>query len=87
MERNKDLDLAYVKNRLEKYDDLVQYYSILCTKQQMDDATMKPNDWWQLARVQFQKEMKKNSVAHRRDEATYRRHLFAFKKVFLDFIY
>jgi hypothetical protein len=31
--------------------------------------------------------MKKNSVAHRRDEGTYKRHLSAFKKVFLDFIY
>ncbi len=29
MEKNKDLDLAYVNNRLEKYNDLVQYYSIL----------------------------------------------------------
>ncbi len=53
----------------------------------MDDANVKPNGWWELARVQFQEEMKKNSVAHRRDEATYRRHLFAFKKVILDFIY
>jgi hypothetical protein len=31
--------------------------------------------------------MKKNSVAHRRDEGTYKRHLSTFKKVFLDFIY
>jgi hypothetical protein len=31
--------------------------------------------------------MKKNSIAHRRDETTYRRHLFAFKKIFLNFIY
>jgi len=31
--------------------------------------------------------MHKNLVAHRRDEVAYRRHLFAFKKTFLDFIY
>jgi hypothetical protein len=31
--------------------------------------------------------MHKNLVAHRRDEAGYRRYLFAFKKDFLNFIY
>ncbi len=33
MEKKKDLDLAYVNNRLEKYNDLVQSYSILRTTQ------------------------------------------------------
>jgi hypothetical protein len=33
VERSKDLDLTNVKNKLEEYDDLVQYYSILYTKQ------------------------------------------------------
>jgi hypothetical protein len=33
LKKNKDLDPMYVNNRLEKYnDELVQYYSILCTK-------------------------------------------------------
>jgi hypothetical protein len=31
--------------------------------------------------------MQKNLVAHKRDEATYRKHLFAFKKAFPYFIY
>jgi hypothetical protein len=53
MEKNKDLDLAYVNNKLEKYNDLVQYYSILCIKQQMNDANAKPDEWWELAKVQF----------------------------------
>jgi hypothetical protein len=33
LERYKDLDLVYIINRLEEYDDLVQYYTILRTKQ------------------------------------------------------
>jgi hypothetical protein len=33
LEKYKDLDPMYVNNRLEEYDNLVQYYSILCSKQ------------------------------------------------------
>jgi hypothetical protein len=51
LEKNKDLDLAYVNNRLEKYNDLVQNYSILRTKQQMNDANAKFNEWWELVEV------------------------------------
>jgi hypothetical protein len=42
---------------LEKYDDLVQCYLILRIKQQMDDANAKPNEWWELAKAQFQEKM------------------------------
>jgi hypothetical protein len=52
----------------------------------MDDANAEPDEWWELTKVQFQEEMQK-MVAHRRDEVAYRRHLFAFKKEFLNFIY
>jgi hypothetical protein len=33
LKKNKNLDPMYVNNRLEKYDELVQYYFILRTKQ------------------------------------------------------
>jgi hypothetical protein len=36
LERYKDLDLVYIIDRLEEYDNLVQYYTILHTKQ-MDE--------------------------------------------------
>ncbi len=68
MEKNKDLDLAYVNNILEKYNDLVQYYSILRTTQQMNDANAKFNEWWELAEVQFQEKMQKYLDAHKKDE-------------------
>ncbi len=53
----------------------------------MDNANSKPNEWWELVEAQFQEEMQKNLVAHKKDEATYRRHIIAFKKAILDFIY
>jgi len=45
VEKNKDLDPTYVNNKLEEYNELAPYYSILCTKQQMDDSNVKPNEW------------------------------------------
>ncbi len=68
MEKKKDLDLAYVNNRLEKYNDLVQSYSILRTTQQINDANGKFNEWWELAKVQFQEKMQKNLDAHKKNE-------------------
>jgi len=47
MEKNKYLDPFYVNNKLEKYDELVQCYSIICTKQQMDESNVKPSEWWE----------------------------------------
>ncbi len=76
-----------LKKQLEEYDDLVWCYSILHIKQQMDDFNAKPDEWWELAKLQFQKEMQKFFATHRRDEVVYRRHLFAFQKAFQDFIY
>jgi predicted translin family RNA/ssDNA-binding protein len=49
VEKNKDLDPSYVNNRLEEYNELIQYYSILCTKQQMDDSNVELDEWWELA--------------------------------------
>jgi hypothetical protein len=51
------LDLTNVKNRLEEYDDLVQYYSILHTKQWMNDANVELDEWWELVEVLFQEYM------------------------------
>jgi len=33
VEKHKDLNIGYVNNKLEDYDELLQYYSILHTKQ------------------------------------------------------
>ncbi len=49
LKKNKDLDLMYASNKLEEHDELVQYYSILHTKQQREDSNAEPNEWWELA--------------------------------------
>jgi hypothetical protein len=59
VEKNKDLDLAYVSDRLEKYDELVKYYSILHTKQHMDDTNVKFNEWWELQNFSSMKRCRK----------------------------
>ncbi len=51
VEKNKDLDLAYDNNKLEEYNHLVQYYSILHIKQQMDDVNAEFDEWWELIEV------------------------------------
>ncbi len=85
VEKNISLDPSYVNHRLEECNELVQYYSIMCTKQQMDDSNVELNEWWELAK--FKEEMQRNLIAHIKDEDAYRRHLYAFKKTFLDDIY
>jgi hypothetical protein len=82
LERYKDLDHVYIKNRLEEYDDLVQYYSILCTKQQMEDSNPRLYEWWKLVEAQSKEEMQKNLVAHRRDEERYKNICLLSKKPF-----
>jgi hypothetical protein len=57
LERYKDLDHVYVKNKLVEYENLVQYYSILCTKQYMKDFNATSNEWSKLEKTQFKEEM------------------------------
>ncbi len=67
VEKNKDLDPTYVKNKLKEYNELLQYYSILHTKEQMDDSNVELDEWWELVEAQFHEEMQKNMVEHKRD--------------------
>ncbi len=77
----------YVNNKLEDYDNLVEYYFILHTKQQMEASNVELYEWWELVEMQFKEEIYKNLIAHKKDEDRYRRHLFAFKKAFPNFMY
>jgi len=76
----------YVKNKLEDCDDLVEYYSTLCTKQPMENSNAELNECWELVEAQFFLNEKK-IITHKRDEEGYKRYLLAFKKVFPNFIY
>ncbi len=72
----------YVSNRLEEYDELVEYYFILHTKQQMEDSNTKLDEWWEVTKRQFKEKMYKNLATHRKDEDMYGRHLSTFKNIF-----
>jgi hypothetical protein len=87
LEKYKDLNPKYVNNILEDYDNLVEYYSILHTKQQMGDYNVELHEWWELVEVQFKEQMYKNLTTHKKDEDRYTTHLFAFKKAFPNFMY
>jgi hypothetical protein len=87
LEKYKDLNLVYVSNKLEEYGNLVHYYSILHTKQQMEYSNGKLDKWWELAEVQFKEEMYKNFITHKKDKFKYKRHFFAFKKAVPNFMY
>ncbi len=53
----------------------------------MEDSNVEPDEWWELAKAQFGKEMEKKLVAPMRDVEGYKGYLSTFKKTFLDFIY
>ncbi len=41
LEKYEDMGPQYVSNRLKEYDELEQYYTILHTKHQMEDSSVK----------------------------------------------
>ncbi len=49
VEKNINSGPSYANHILEKYNELIQYYSILHTKQQTDDSNVELNEWWELA--------------------------------------
>jgi hypothetical protein len=53
----------------------------------MENSNVKPDEWWELVKVQFKEEIYKNLATHKKDEDRYKRHLFAFKKAFPNFKY
>ncbi len=58
LEKYKDLDHVYVNNRLEEYDNLVQYYTILHIKQHMEDSNVELDEWWEWKKHNLRKKCK-----------------------------
>jgi hypothetical protein len=53
----------------------------------MEDYNVVLHAWWELVEVQFKEQMYKNLTTRKKDEDRYKRHLFAFKKAFPNFMY
>ncbi len=57
--QKKSLDLASIKKRLEDYEQMMQYYIIMKTKNKMDFEA-KSEEWWEVVKEYFTKELEKN---------------------------
>ncbi len=56
------------------------------TKNEMKDSEAKFEEWWEVAKEYFAKELANNIVQHKTDERILRYKLEAYQKNFLDFI-
>ncbi len=64
-EQNKSLYPASGKKKLEDYEQMLQYYTLMRTKNKMKDFEAECEEWWEVEEKYFTKELGKN-LAHRR---------------------
>ncbi len=67
-EQRKSLDLVGVKKRLEDYEQMLQYYTLMKMKNKMKDFEVEFKEWWEVVEEYFTKEMEKNLAQHRVNE-------------------
>ncbi len=65
---------------------MLQYYTLMRIKKKMKDSEAKFEEWWEVAKEYFTKELEKNLAQHRGDERIMKYKLEAYQKNFLDFI-
>ncbi len=58
-EQRKNLDLIGVKKRLENYEQMLQYYTLMKTINKMKDSEAKSKEWWEVVEEYFSKEFSK----------------------------
>ncbi len=80
------MDPIGVKKRLEDYEQMLQYYTLMRTKNKMKDFKTESKEWWEVVEEYFTKELEKNLAQHRTNERILRYKLEAYQKNFLDFI-
>jgi len=85
-EQRKSLDLASMKKRLEDYEQMPQYYTLMRTKNKMKDFEAKFEEWWEVAKEYFTKELEKNLAQHRANERILKYKLEAYQMNFSNFI-
>ncbi len=54
------MDPVGIKKRLEDYEQMLQYYTLMWTKNKMKDSKAKSKEWWEVAKEYFTKELEKN---------------------------
>ncbi len=58
-EQGKSLDLISVKKKLEDYEQMLQYYTLMRMKNKRKDYEPKFEEWWEVAKEYFTKELEK----------------------------
>jgi Fic family protein len=76
------LDPTGVKKILEDYEQMLQYYTLTRTKNKMKDFEAKFEEWWEVAKEYFTKELDKNLAQHKIDERIMRYKLEAYQEKF-----
>jgi hypothetical protein len=59
-EQKMSLDLDGVKKRLEDYEQMLQYYTLMRIKNKMKDFDAESKERWEVAKEYFAKELEKN---------------------------
>ncbi len=77
-EQKKSLDLVGIKKKLEDYEQMLKYYTLMKTKNKMKDFEAKFKEWWEVAKEYFTKELEKNLAQHKADERILRYKLEAY---------
>ncbi len=81
------LDPIGAKKRLEDYEQMLQYYILMRTKNKMKDYDIESKKWWEVGKEYFAKELEKNLAQHRANEKNFRYKLEIYQKKFLKFVY
>ncbi len=58
-EQKKNLDPTGVKKRLEVYEQMLQYYTLMRTNNKMKDFEAKSKEWWEVAEEFYKGDGKK----------------------------
>ncbi len=66
---------------------MLQYCTLMRTKNKMKDFDVEFEEWWKVVEEYFVKELEKNLVQHRVDERTLKYKLEVYQKNFIDFVY
>ncbi len=81
-EQKKSLDPVGVKKRLKDYEQMLQYCTLMKTKNKMTDYEVEFEEWWEIVEEYFTNELEKNIDQHKSDERIQRYKLEVHKKKF-----
>ncbi len=65
---------------------MLQYYVIMNTNNKMKDYDVECQEWWEVAKEYFAKELEKNLAQHKVDERNFKYKLEIYKNKILEFV-